>query len=67
MLEHWKRETDKRKVYEALLTELLKTFDWLSHKLIIAKLNVYGFSLSALKLIQNYLSKTQKRTKFNQS
>lgn len=67
MLEHWKRETDKRKVYVALLTELLKTFDWLSHKLIIAKLNVYGFSLSALKLIQNYLSKTQKRTKFNQS
>lgn len=66
MLEHWKRETDKRKVYEALLTELLKTFDWLSHKLIIAKLNVYG-CLSALKLIQNYLSKTQKRTKFNQS
>ena len=57
MLEHWKTEFDKRQLFGALLTDLSKTFDCLSHELIIAKLNAYGFSLSALKLIHNYLSK----------
>ena len=47
--------------------DLSKTFDCLSHELIIAKLSAYGFSLSALKLIHNYLSKRQQRTKINQS
>ena len=67
MLEHWKSEFDKRQLFGALLTDLSKTFDCLSHELIIAKLNAYGFSLSALKLIHNYLSKRQQRTYVNQS
>ena len=33
----------------------------------MAKLNAYGFSLSALKLVHHYLSKRQQRTKINQS
>ena len=67
MLEYWKSEVDKRKVFGVLLTDLSKAFDSLSHELIIAKLNAYGFSLPALKLVQNYLSKRQQRTKINQS
>ena len=67
MLEHWKSEVDKRQVFGALLTDLSKAFDCLSHELIIAKLNAYEFSLSALKLIHNYLSKRQHKTKINQS
>ena len=67
MLEYWKSEVDKGKVFGALLTDLSKAFDCLSHELIIAKLNAYGFSLPALKLVQNYLSKKQQRTKINQS
>ena len=58
---------DKGKVFGALLTDLSKAFDCLSHELIVAKLNAYGFSLPALKLVQNYLSKRQQRTKINQS
>ena len=54
-------------MFGAFLTDLLKAFDYLSHKIIIAKLNVYGFSLSTLKLIHNYLSKRLQRTKINQS
>ena len=50
-------EVDKRLVFGALLTDLLKAFDCLSHELINAKLIAYGFSLSSLKLIDNYLSK----------
>ena len=66
MLGNWKNEVDKGKVFEALLTDLLKAFDCLSHEIIIAKLNAYGFSLSALKLIHSYLPKRQQRTKINQ-
>ena len=67
MLEQWKREVDKGRVFGTLLTDLSKAFDCLSHELIIAKLNAYGFSLSALNLMRNYLSKRQQRTKINQS
>ena len=63
MLENWKNEVDKGKVFGALLTDLPKAFDCLSHELIIAKLNACRFSLSALKLVHNYLSKRQQRTK----
>ena len=54
-------------MFGTLPTDLSKAFDCLSHELIIAKLNAYGFSLSALKLIHNYLSKRQQRSKINQS
>ena len=58
---------DKGKVFGVLLTDLSKAFDCLSHELIIAKLNAYGFSLSALKLTQNYLAERKQRTKINQA
>ena len=67
MLEKWKSSVDKGKVFGVLLTDLSKAFDCLSHELIIAKLNAYGFSLSALKLMQNYLIERKQRTKINQA
>ena len=67
MLEKWKSSVDKGKVFGALLTDLSKAFDCLSHELIIAKLNAYELSLSALKLIQSYLSERKQRTKINQA
>ena len=67
MLEKWKSVVDKEKVFGVLLTELSKAFDCLSHELIIAKLNEYEFSLSALKLMQSYLSERKQGTKTNQA
>ena len=47
MLEKWKRAIDNDKCFGALLTDLSKAFDCLEHELLIAKLNAYGFHLSA--------------------
>ena len=51
MLEKWKHDVDNKKVFGALLTDLSKTFDRICHDLVIAKLNAYGLSLPALKLV----------------
>ena len=54
MLEKWKRLVDGGKVFGTLLTDLSKAFDCLNHELLIAKLNANGFSLPALRLINDY-------------
>ena len=65
MLEKWKRSIERGKAFGALLTDLSKAFDCLNHDLLIAKLNAYGFSLPALRLIHNYLLNRKKRTRIN--
>ena len=65
MIEKWKKSVDKGKTFAALLTDLSKVFDCLSHDLIIAKPNAYGFSLSAARLMQSYLCNRKQRTKIN--
>ena len=67
MLEKWKRSVDNGKAFGALLTDLSKAFDCLDHELLIAKLNAYGFSLPALRLIHDYLSHRKQRTRVNNS
>ena len=70
MLEKWKSVVDNKKTFGELLTDLSKAFNCLSHDLLIAKLNAYGFSLPALRLVQSYLTKrkqteNRKKTKIN--
>ena len=65
MLEKWKSSVDKGSSFGALLTDLSKAFDCLSHKLLIAKLHAYGFSLNALRLVHSYLTNRKQRTKIN--
>ena len=65
MTEMWKKALDERKVAGAVLTDLSKAFDCLSHDLLIAKLEAYGFKKSALKFIYDYLKDRKQRTNVN--
>ena len=65
MLEKWKQCIDKGGSSGALLTDLSKAFDCLSHDLLIAKLKAYGFSYEALELIYCYLSTRSQRVRIN--
>ena len=56
---------DNKKTFGALLTDLSRAFDCLPHDLLVAKLNAYGFSLPALRLVLSYLSNRKQRTKIN--
>ena len=67
LLEKSKRSIDRGKVFGALLTDLSKVFDCLNHDLLIAKLNGYGFSLTALRLIHEDLLNRKQRTRINNS
>ena len=67
IVEKWKSAVDKVKSFRALLTDLSKTFDCLSHELLLAKLHAYGFSIAALRLIHSYLGNRKQRTKINMS
>ena len=67
MLEKWERSVDNGKAFGTLLTDLLQVFDCLDHKLLIAKLNTYGFSLTVSKLIHDYLSNRKQQNKINSS
>ena len=63
MLEIWNHAVDNKNVFEALLTDLSKAFDCICHDLLIAKLDAYGLSLPALKLVHNYLQNRKQRKK----
>ena len=62
-----KRSIESGKAFSALLADLSKAFDCLNHKLPIVKLNDYGSSLPALRLIHDYLSHRKQRTRDNNS
>ena len=54
LVEACKKTMDNGGVAGAVLTDPSKAFDCLNHELLIAKLNAYGFSRSALLLNHSY-------------
>ena len=58
---------DKGKLCAELLTDLSKAFDSIVYDFLIAKLEAYGFSYEALKVMLSYLTDRKHRTKVNDS
>ena len=54
ILEKWKRALDKGEFVSALFIDLSKAFDTINHDLLITKLQAYGFSKEALKLMKSF-------------
>ena len=65
LIEKWKKSVDNGEAFGALFTDLSKAFDCLSHELLIAKLDAYGFDKNALKLVNSYLTHGKQRAKIN--
>ena len=63
MLETWKEARDNKEAFGTLLTDISKTFDCLSHDLLIAKLRAYGLDLASLEILRDYLTNIKQRTK----
>ena len=62
MLENLKKSLDNGFKTGILLTDLSKAFDSVSHDLLLAILNAYGFSSNSLNLINDYLTGRKQRT-----
>ena len=58
---------DKGGTFGALLTDLSKAFDCMTHDLLIAKLHALNFDMNALNLIFDYLTGRKQRVKINSS
>ena len=65
MLEFVRKALDKGMYTGILLTDLTKAFNSISHDLLIAKLNSYGFSTLSLRMINDYLNDRKQRTRVN--
>ena len=61
------KSVDNGGAFGALLTDLSKAFDCLSHELLINKLHAYGFDKRSLVLIYNYLANRKRRVKVTDS
>ena len=61
MLEKWKTSLDNRENVGAILMDLSKAFDCIKHDLLLAKLDAYGFSREALRLVNSFLENRHQR------
>ena len=66
MIEKGRKILDKGGAFGALLTDLSKAFDCMTHDLLIAKLHALNFDMNALNQIFDYLTGRKQRVKIFQ-
>ena len=67
LVEKCQESLDKIDFASAVFMDLSKAFDSLIHELLIAKLDAYRFSKSALRLMFSYLRNRKQRVRINKS
>ena len=67
MIEKARKILNKGGTYGALLTDLSKAFDCVTHDLLVAKLYALNFDMNTLNLILDYLTGRKQRVKVNSS
>ena len=65
MLEIWKNTLDKGGYVSTIFMDLSKAFDTLSHDLLIARLDTYGFEMDSLSFMKSYLNDRQQQIRIN--
>ena len=65
LIEKRKKSVDREGAFDAVLTDLSKAFNCLSHELLIGKLDAYGFDKNVLKLVNSYLICRKQIVKIN--
>ena len=55
MIEKPRKSRYEKGVFAAVLTDLSKAFDGITHELLIAELSVYGFDMKSIAFISAYL------------
>ena len=67
MIEKARKILDKGQIFGALLTDLSKAFDCMTHDLLTARLHALYFDINALNLMFDYLTGRKQRVKINSS
>ena len=65
LVEEWGERLDNNYIVGAILMDLFKAFNCISHDLIVAKLAAYGIDDTALKLIFSYLKNRKQCVRIN--
>ena len=65
LTENWKAALDSNLFTGAVLMDLSKAFDCISHDLLISKLHAYGFSFETLTFLNSYLKNRKQCVKIN--
>ena len=65
LIENWKLNLDKNRFVGAVLMDLSKAFDCVSHNLLIAKMHAYNLDRETLRLFFTYLKDRKQGVKVN--
>ena len=65
LLEDWRNALEKNQYVAAVLMDLSKEFDCLTHDILLDKLSAYGMSTDSVSLLESYLSSRKQQIKIN--
>ena len=67
MIDSWRTLLNRGQKIGAIIMDLSEAFDTLNHKLLLEKLQAYGFDEKSLSFIDSYLTNRNQRTKIGDS